>query len=65
MFNLAGVYLYGSAVRSMLREDSDIDIAILPAPDVSRDEILILISQVEDLVFGALFNLGIKKMLAL
>lgn len=49
----------------MLREDSDIDIAILPAPDVSRDEILILISQVEDLVFGALFNLGIKKMLAL
>lgn len=59
--NLAAAYLYGSAVKGLLRQDSDLDIAILPAPKTTKDEVLSLISQVEDIGAKALFKLGIKK----
>lgn len=58
--NVAAVYLYGSLVNGSLRQDSDIDIAILPAPNISKDEVLSLISQAEDIVSRVLFKLGIK-----
>lgn len=59
--NLAAIYIYGSAVKSLLRKDTDIDIAILPVPNISKDEVLSLISLIEDLVSRTLFKLGIKN----
>lgn len=59
--NLVAAYLYGSAVKGLLRQDSDIDIAILPAPKTTKDEVLSLISQVEDIGAKALFKIGLKK----
>jgi len=58
---LAAVYLYGSLVRGIVRKDSDIDIAILPAPNLNKEEVLILISHVEDIISRTLFKSGIKR----
>lgn len=58
---LVAVYLYGSAVKGLLRHESDIDIAVLPAPYTGKDEVLILIAQVEEIITKALSKLGIKK----
>lgn len=59
--NLAAAYLFGSATTGKLRQDSDIDIAILPVPGISKDEVLILISHVEDIIAKKLSKSGIKK----
>lgn len=59
--NVAAVYLYGSLVKGLLRQDSDVDIAILPAPNISKDEVLNLISQVEDIVSRVLFKSDMKR----
>lgn len=59
--NLARIYLYGSAVKGTMRQDSDIDIAILTAPNTSKDEVLNLISLTEDLISRILLKSGIKK----
>ncbi|MDW7972768.1 MAG: nucleotidyltransferase domain-containing protein [Thermodesulfovibrio sp.] len=58
---MAGVYFYGSLAKGLLTQDSDIDIAILPAPNTAKDQILSLISQVEDIVAKKIFRLWIKK----
>ncbi|MDI1472239.1 hypothetical protein THER_0661 [Thermodesulfovibrio sp. N1] len=57
---LEAVYLYGSLVRGIVRKDSDIDIAILPAPNLNKEKVLILISHVEDIISRTLFKDGIK-----
>lgn len=59
--NLAAVYLYGSSIQGNLRLDSDIDIAILPAPNLDAEEILTLIALVEDTVATALSQIGIRR----
>ncbi len=58
---LVAVYLYGSLVKGIVRKDSDIDIAILPAPYVNKEEILLLVSHVEDIISKTLFKFGIKR----
>lgn len=62
--NLARIYLYGSAVKGIMRQDSDIDIAILTAPNISKDEVLNLISLAEDLISRILFKSGIKRQIS-
>jgi len=58
---LVAVYLYGSLAKGIFRKDSDIDIAILPAPHVNKEEVLLIISYVEDIVSRTLFKDGIKR----
>lgn len=63
--NLAAVYLYGSANEGSLRHESDIDIAILPAPKLDLDQTLLLIALVEDTVSTALSQIGINRAISI
>ena len=47
---IVGVYLYGSSITEKLREESDIDIAILPLHDTPGEERLVLIAKMESIV---------------
>lgn len=58
---IAAVYLYGSALGGRLRTDSDIDIAILPLPDVTDDDVLSLISIIEDIVARKSKEIGLTN----
>jgi len=49
------LYLYGSFIKGRLREDSDIDIAVLTEHFMEPEKRLILISEIEDL-FSRIFN---------
>lgn len=57
---IVAIYLYGSAIKGELREDSDIDLAILPSYDFNDMERLELISKVEGAVTSILRESGMK-----
>ena len=42
---LVALYLYGSSVKGRLREESDVDIAILPSHKIDDEERLVLIAK--------------------
>ncbi len=50
------IYLYGSSVKGRLREDSDIDIAMLAEHTVEPEKRLVLISELEA-IFSKIFKL--------
>ncbi|BCB96906.1 hypothetical protein JZK55_18280 [Dissulfurispira thermophila] len=58
---IVAVYLYGSALEGRLRGDSDIDIAILPSPNVAEDDVLRLISIMEDIVTKKAKEIGLNN----
>ena len=58
---IAAVYLYGSSISGRLREESDIDIAILPLHDTTGEERLVLIAKIEAIVSTILKEEGISK----
>lgn len=58
---IAAVYLYGSALKGGLRADSDIDIAILPSPDVAEGDVLRLISIMEDVIVKKTKEIGLNN----
>jgi len=47
---LIALYLYGSAVKGRLREESDVDIAILPSHKINDEERLVLIAKIEGII---------------
>jgi predicted nucleotidyltransferase len=47
---IAAIYLYGSMITGRVREESDIDIAILPLHNVAEEEKLVLIAKIEGVV---------------
>ena len=47
---IVAIYLYGSVITGRLREESDIDIAILPLHDTTGVERLVLIAKMESIV---------------
>lgn len=47
---IGAIYLYGSTITGRLREESDIDIAILPLHSIADEEKLVLIAKIEGLV---------------
>jgi predicted nucleotidyltransferase len=49
------IYLYGSFIKGRLREDSDIDIAVLTEHSMKSEERLILMSEIEAL-FSRIFS---------
>jgi len=62
---LTAIYLYGSVISGRLREESDIDIAILPSYKTTTDERLELISKVEDSISSLLKKIGVKRDLSI
>lgn len=58
---LIAIYLYGSSLSGRLRAESDIDIAILPSHQTTKEQRLMLISQVEDVVDRLLKEKGIRR----
>lgn len=58
---VAALYAYGSIVRDTFRNDSDIDIAMLPSHDTNDMERLRLMSQVEAIIGSALHSQGIHR----
>lgn len=58
---IAAIYLYGSSISGRLREESDIDIAILPLHDTTGEERLILIAKIEAIVSKILKEKGISR----
>lgn len=58
---IVGVYLYGSSITEKLREESDIDIAILPLHNTTGEERLVLIAKMESIVGKILKERGISR----
>ncbi len=58
---IVAIYTYGSIVKGRLRNDSDIDIAMLPSFETDVFEKLQLISKVEAIVTSATKSSGIDK----
>ena len=58
---IAAIYLYGSSISGRLREESDIDIAILPLHDTTGEERLVLIAKIEAIVSKILKENGISR----
>ena len=58
---ITAIYLYGSSISGRLREESDIDIAILPLHDTTGEERLVLIAKIEAIVSKILKEEGISK----
>jgi len=58
---IAAVYLYGSSISGRLREESDIDIAILPLYNIADEEKLVLIAKIEGVVSKMLKEKGILR----
>lgn len=58
---VAAVYLYGSAVKDRLREESDVDIAILPSHRFAEEGKLVLIAKMESIVDKLLRAKGVKR----
>jgi predicted nucleotidyltransferase len=55
------IYLYGSSARGVLREESDIDVAILPSHKTTEEERLGLIARVEGIIDKLLRKKGIHR----
>lgn len=58
---IVAIYLYGSAMKGKVREDSDIDLAILPSFDIESERRLELISKVEGAVASILGECRMKN----
>jgi predicted nucleotidyltransferase len=58
---VTAIYIYGSSLTGRLREESDIDVAILPAHGSTGEEILILISKIESIVGQLLNKAGVSR----
>ncbi len=58
---LTALYLYGSSVKGRLREESDVDIAILPSHKIDEEERLILIAKVEGVIDKLLREKGTRR----
>jgi predicted nucleotidyltransferase len=58
---IVGVYLYGSSITEKFREESDIDIAILPLHNTTGEERLVLIAKMESIVSKILKERGIHR----
>ncbi len=58
---LIALYLYGSSVKGVLREESDIDIAIFPSHRAKEDERLILIAKAESIFDKLLRENGVWR----
>ncbi|MBI4825007.1 MAG: nucleotidyltransferase domain-containing protein [Nitrospirae bacterium] len=58
---LVALYVYGSLISGKLREESDIDIAILPCYKTTDDERIELISKVEGCVSSILKDTGVQR----
>lgn len=59
--SIAAMYVYGSIVPGRLRNDSDIDIAILPSFETNDFEKLQLISKVAAIITSALKTIGTDR----
>lgn len=58
---IIAIYLYGSSARGVLREESDIDVAILPSYKTTEEERLGLIARVEGIIDKLLRKKGIQR----
>jgi len=58
---IIALYLYGSVRQGRLRQDSDVDVAMLPSPVLTDSEKLQLIAQVEALFASALRDIGLPR----
>lgn len=58
---IIALYLYGSIQQGRLREDSDVDVALLPSPILDDSEKLQLIAKVEALFTSALREIGLPR----
>jgi predicted nucleotidyltransferase len=58
---IVAIYLYGSSITERVREESDIDIAILPLHNTTGEERLILIAKIEGIVSKTLKQKGIFR----
>lgn len=56
---IVAIYLYGSTTTGRLREESDIDIGILPLHNTTAEERLVLIAKMEGIVSKILKEKGI------
>lgn len=54
---IVAIYIYGSAIKGKLREDSDIDLAILPSYDIEVTRRLEMISKIEGIFTSILSEL--------
>jgi predicted nucleotidyltransferase len=58
---IVAIYPYGSSISERLREESDIDIAILPLHNTTGEERLVLIAKIEGIVSKILKDKGISR----
>jgi len=58
---IAAIYLYGSSAIARFREESDIDIAILPSHRTTEEERLVLIAKIEGIIEKLLGGKGIHR----
>jgi predicted nucleotidyltransferase len=58
---IVAIYLYGSSITGRFREESDVDIAILPSHNAIAEDRLILISKMESIVGKILKEMGVSK----
>jgi len=58
---IIALYLYGSSVTGKLRNESDIDIALLPSHKTAGDKRLIIIAKVEGMIEKLLRERGISR----
>jgi predicted nucleotidyltransferase len=59
--DISALYLYGSALTGKLRQDSDIDVAVLPSLNIKDDDVFALIAKAEDVVSRAARRIGLKQ----
>ncbi len=59
--NIVAIYVYGSIIQGRLRNDSDIDIAILPSFETNDFEKLQLISKVAAIISSVLKTIGTNR----
>jgi predicted nucleotidyltransferase len=58
---IVAIYVYGSFVQGKLRDDSDVDIAVLPSFETNDFDRLQLISKTAAIVASVLNSIGIHK----
>ena len=58
---IVAIYLYGSSAIGRFREESDIDIAILPSHRTTEEERLVLIAKIEGIIEKLLGGKGIHR----
>ncbi len=58
---IVALYIYGSFIKGRLRDESDIDIAMLASYDTNALERLELISKVESIIASLMRAMGLKR----